>query len=62
METVVTKRLPADKAAATPDTHDLPVLAAEQAAPIITPWESLLESGVQPALILGAERRSNGGR
>ena len=62
METVVTKRLPAGMAAATPDTHDLPVLAIEQAAPVITPWESLLENGVQPALILGAERRSGGDR
>ena len=62
METVVTRRLPAEKAAANPDTHDLPGLAAEQAAPVITPWESLIEAGVQPALVLGAERRSGGGR
>ena len=62
METVVTRRLPDEKAVAPSDMHDLPVLATEQAAPVITPWESLLESGVQPSLILGAERRSNGGR
>jgi len=62
MEFVATRRLPAGKAAANPDTHDLPVLATEQAAPVITPWESLMEAGVQPALVLGAERRSSGGR
>jgi hypothetical protein len=62
METVVTRRLPADRAAANSDTHDLPVLATEQAPAVIIPWESLLESGVQPALVLGAERRSGAGR
>ena len=44
------------------DNHDLPVLAAAEASRYRPPWESLLDDGVQPALILGAERRSNGGR
>jgi hypothetical protein len=60
METVARQR-PIEKPA-THDTHDLPVLAALQAAKVVTPWESLLEDGVQPSLILGAERRSGGGR
>ena len=62
METVVAKRPNADKANPPSDTHDLPVLAAQEAGKVMTPWESLLEDGVQPALILGAERRSGGGR
>ena len=44
------------------DNLDLPVLAAAEASRYRPPWESLLDDGVQPALILGAERRSNGGR
>ena len=44
--------------------HDLPVVAAEQQAdaPQRPDWASLLDDGVQPALILGAERRSSGQR
>ena len=44
------------------ETHDLPLLGTAEAARIVTPWESLLDDGVQPALILGAERRSGGVR
>ena len=44
------------------ETHDLPVLAATEGPRHLTPWESLLDDGVQPALILGAERRSGGVR
>ena len=44
------------------DGHDLPVLAAEQNPPRLPRWESLMDDGVQPALILGAERRTSGPR
>ncbi|HEX4764511.1 MAG TPA: hypothetical protein VFU92_09235 [Usitatibacter sp.] len=44
------------------DNHDLPLLAAAEDSRYQPPWESLLDDGVQPALILGAERRSSGGR
>ena len=44
------------------ETHDLPVLAALEGPRHLTPWESLIDDGVQPALILGAERRSQGVR
>lgn len=37
--------------------HDLPILAAEENPRPSLDWESLLASGVQPALLLGAERR-----
>lgn len=62
METVVTRRPLPDPAATPSDTHDLPVLGTQEDAKVVIPWESLLEDGVQPALILGAERRSSGGR
>ena len=42
--------------------HDLPILAAEENPRPNLDWESLLASGVQPALILGAERRLQGRR
>lgn len=44
--------------------HDLPVLAAQEEPhpPQRPDWASLLDDGVQPALILGAERRSSGRR
>jgi hypothetical protein len=42
--------------------HDLPVLAVEENARVQLDWEFLLAEGVQPALILGAERRGNGPR
>jgi hypothetical protein len=40
------------------EAHDLPVLGVQESARIMIPWESLMDDGVQPALILGAERRS----
>ncbi len=43
--------------------HDLPVLAAEQHAGMLRPqWDQLLSAGIQPALVLGAERRLEGKR
>jgi hypothetical protein len=43
--------------------HDLPVLAATRPdLPVRPDWPSLLEDGIQPALILGAERRMAGDR
>ena len=43
--------------------HDLPILALGREDPPHRPdWASLLDDGVQPALILGAERRSSGRR
>lgn len=59
-ETVADRK--AQRASPTADSHDLPVLAAAEVSLYQPPWESLLDDGVQPALILGAERRSNGGR
>jgi len=40
-----------------PESHDLPVMGIVENARHLPPWESLLDDGVQPALILGAERR-----
>lgn len=51
-----------ERASPLADGHDLPILAAGEESRYQPPWESLLDDGVQPALILGAERRSNGGR
>ena len=44
------------------ESHDLPTLAVEEDPRVVTPWESLIGDGVQPALILGAERRTAGPR
>ena len=44
------------------DDHDLPLLAADYTLPRPPDWESLLGDGVQPALVLGAERRWQGER
>ena len=44
------------------ESHDLPTMAVEENPAVITPWESLIDDGVQPALILGAERRTAGPR
>ena len=42
--------------------HDLPLLAAQE-QPVQRPdWESLFGDGLQPALLLGAERRLEGAR
>jgi hypothetical protein len=45
------------KATSVPADHDLPVLGMELDPPHRPEWESLLDAGVQPALLLGAERR-----
>lgn len=42
--------------------HDLPVLAAEQPGTLRPRWDKLLAAGIQPALVLGAERRLQGKR
>jgi hypothetical protein len=46
----------------TPPDHDLPLLAMRLAPRPRPDWESLLDDGVQPALMLGAERRFRGAR
>src|ERR1700712_114182 len=42
--------------------HDLPLLAIELSARVRLPWESLMDSGIAPAVFLGAERRARGVR
>ena len=42
--------------------HDLPLLAAQYELPRRPDWESLFGDGVQPGLVLGAERRLQGER
>ena len=42
--------------------HDLPLLAAQYELPRRPDWESLFGDGVQPAIVLGAERRLQGER
>ena len=42
--------------------HDLPVLAAQENPHLQLEWESLMNDGIVPALVLGAERRSRGPR
>ena len=46
----------------THDGHDLPLLALDHVWWQRPDWESLLGDGVEPAMILGAERRLNGER
>ena len=58
---IVADRKP-ERASPLADGHDLPILAAAEQSRYQPPWESLIDDGVQPALILGAERRSNRGR
>ncbi len=53
---------PVRKLALRQHDHDLPVLAAEQHDTPRPPWDKLLAAGIQPALILGAERRLQGKR
>ena len=42
--------------------HDLPVLALKGAAMPRLDWEALMRDGVQPALLVGGERRWHGRR
>ncbi|HET7729075.1 MAG TPA: hypothetical protein VFK48_03495 [Usitatibacter sp.] len=42
--------------------HDLPVLGIERNPRVRLDWDSMLAAGIQPALILGAERRWQGRR
>ena len=38
--------------------HDLPVIALDMNPRVQVQWESLMNDGIVPALVLGAERRS----
>ena len=42
--------------------HDLPILAAEEMPARETDWKPLLEAGIEPALLIGGERRWHGRR
>lgn len=42
--------------------HDLPILAVDEAPARETDWKSLLDAGVQPAHLIGGERRWHGRR
>jgi hypothetical protein len=42
--------------------HDLPLLAIELEPHVGLQWESLMDDGVVPGLLLGAERRHRGRR
>jgi len=42
--------------------HDLPVLASEEAPTQRLDWETLMREGVEPALVIGGERRWHGRR
>ena len=42
--------------------HDLPILALEEASTLQLDWDELIEDGVQPALLVGGERRWQGRR
>ena len=42
--------------------HDLPVLAKEENPTVSLDWEPLLLAGIQPALVVGGERRWHGRR
>lgn len=48
--------------AAPNEEHDLPLLAKDLNPIVWIDWEPLLAAGVQPALVLGAERRWQGRR
>ena len=55
------RNVPASKRAPVQD-HDLPTLAAEEMPARDADWKSLLETGVQPAFLIGGERRWHGRR
>jgi hypothetical protein len=42
--------------------HDLPILALEEASTPQLDWDELIGEGVQPALLVGGERRWQGRR
>lgn len=42
--------------------HDLPILALEEASTLQLDWDELIDDGVQPALLVGGERRWHGRR
>jgi hypothetical protein len=45
-----------------PQEHDLPILALQEAPTLHLDWDALMHDGVQPALLVGGERRSHGRR
>lgn len=61
-DTRITRMSPQLDFTPAPNDHDLPVLAAQEEPAFRPEWEALLDEGVQPALILGAERRTHGKR
>ena len=42
--------------------HDWPLLALEHSPCVHIEWESLIDDGITPSLVLGAERRWRGSR
>ena len=46
----------------TTPSHDLPLLGLDESPRFLPEWDNLLVQGVQPALLLGAERRHRGPR
>jgi hypothetical protein len=55
------RNLPASIRPPVPD-HDLPILAMEEMPAREEDWKTLLETGVEPALLIGGERRWHGRR
>lgn len=53
---------PAKARPAAVQDHDLPVLAKEENPTVSLDWEPLLLAGIQPALVVGGERRWHGRR
>ena len=43
-------------------SHDLPLLGLDESPRVLPAWDDLIVQGVQPALLLGAERRHRGPR
>lgn len=58
---VPARNVPAAKRPPVQD-HDLPILALEELPGREADWKSLLEAGVEPALLIGGERRWHGRR
>jgi hypothetical protein len=59
---VLDTRRPTAAAKAAQQDHDLPLLAQDLNPTVWIDWEPLLAGGIQPALVLGAERRWQGRR